>query len=192
MHLGCGMGDGRVDRCRGNGKWQGIIHNYPFKEYGCHIHVYAEDGADILGFDASGYEVTVNRVDILHCPALLYLKSVCTEQINISANPLLKGLICNDCGLETLDLSHNPALEVLWCRSCRNLTKLNLSHNVALRELNIAFSGVKKLGLSNRSVLQWVDYQDSNLDAKSEEYLLRIIGQNGGTVVKPYDSEDEE
>ena len=101
MHLGCGMGDGRVDRCRGNGKWQGIIHNYPFKEYGCHIHVYAEDGADILGFDASGYEVTVNRVDMLHCPALLYLKSVCTEQINISANPLLKGLICNDCGFFT-------------------------------------------------------------------------------------------
>lgn len=185
-------GDGRVDRCRGNGKWQGIIHNYLFKEYGYHIHLYTEDGVDILGFNASGYEVNVNRVDTSHCPSLLYLQSVSAVQIDVSANPLLKKLICEDCGFETLDLSHNPALEVLWCRSCCNLTRLNLSHNVALRELNIAFSGVKKLGLSNRSALQWVDYQYSNLDAKSEEYLLRIIGQNGGAVVKPYDSEDEE
>ena len=184
-------GDGHVDRCQGNGKRQGIIHNYPFKEYGYHIHVYTEYGADILGFNASGYEVRVMRVDTSHCHALLYLRSVCTEQIDVSANPLLKELICDDCDFEILDLSHNSALEVLWCRSCRHLTKLNLSHNVALRELNIAFSGVKKLGLNNRSTLQWVDYQNSDLDTKSEEYLLRIIARNGGTVVKPYDSEEE-
>ena len=110
----------------------------------------------------------------------------------MSGNPLLKKLNCYDSRFETLDLSHNPALEVLSCRSCRNLTKLNLSRNAALRELDIAFSGVKKLGLSNRSSLQRVNYEYSHLDAKSEEYLLRIIGQNGGTVVKSYGWEDDE
>ena len=48
------------------------------------------------------------------------------------------------------------------------------------------------MGLSNRSSLQRVNYEYSHLDAKSEEYLLRIIGQNGGTVVKSYGWEDDE
>lgn len=180
-------GDGRVNNGQGDGKWQRLVHKYPFKEYGYRIHVYAEAGAYILGFNASGYEVNVNCVDTSHCPALLSLRIMCAGQIDVSANPLLKELICHDCDFETLDLSHNPVLEVLWCRSCRNLTKLNLSCNAALRELNIAFSGVKKLGLSNHFALQWVDYRYSNIDAKPEEYLLRIIAQNGGTVVKDED-----
>lgn len=106
-------GDGRVNNGQGNGKWQSLVHKYPSKEYGYHIHIYTEDGADILGFNASGYEVEVNCVDTSHCPSLLCLRIMCAEQIDVSANPLLKELICHDCYFETLDLSHNPTQYVI-------------------------------------------------------------------------------
>ena len=172
--------------------WEFFYRNYPCEDsiYGDNAvyctHVYAEDDVSILGFGC-GQDLPVSgmvneRVDTSHCPSLLELSCTVEQSPDLSGNPLLKRLECNYSRFETLDLSHNPALEVLSCWSCRNLTKLNLSRNAALRELDISFSGVKKLGLSNRSSLQWVNYQHSHLDAKSEEYLLRIIRQNGGKV----------
>lgn len=201
--MGCSLavewGDGGVEH---RVSWRGLetfIRNYPRDDsiYGDNAvyctHVYAKDDAPILEFDCwSSSTEAKKRVDTLHCPSLLALRCTVEESPDLSGNPLLKKLNCDDSRFETLDLSHNPALEVLSCFGCRNLTKLNLSRNAALRELNIAFSGVKKLGLSNRSALQWVDYQYSHLDAKSEEYLLRIIRQNGGTVVKPYGWGDDD
>ena len=194
--MGCSLvvewGDGGVEHRVSMGGWEFFYRNYPCEDsiYGDNAvyctHVYAEDDVSILGFGC-GQDLPVSgmvneRVDTSHCPSLLELSCTVEQSPDLSGNPLLKRLECNYSRFETLDLSHNPALEVLSCWSCRNLTKLNLSRNAALRELDISFSGVKKLGLSNRSSLQWVNYQHSHLDAKSEEYLLRIIRQNGGKV----------
>ena len=191
-------GDGGVERRVSRDGRESFSRRYPQEDsvYGDHAvyctRVYAEDDAPILGFDCGclGYvpDSEMNeRVDTSHCPSLLELRCTVVEPPDLSGNPLLKELYCGGSRFETLDLSHNPALEVLSCYDCRKLAKLNLSRNAALRKLNIAFSGVKKLGLGNRSALQWVNYECSHLDAKSEEYLLRIIEQNGGTVKKPYD-----
>lgn len=204
--MGCSLvvewGDGGVER---RVSWRGLeffSRNYPRENsiYGDNAvyctHVYAEDDAPILEFNSGclwGSDPEVNeRVDTSHCPSLLELSCTVVESPDLSGNPLLKRLNCDNSRFDTLDLSHNPVLEVLSCRSCRNLTKLNLSCNAALQELDVSFSGVKKLGLSNRSSLQWANYEYSHLDAKSEEYLLRIIGQNGGTVVKPYGWGDDD
>lgn len=206
--MGCSLvvewGDGGVEHRVSRGRSESFARNYPCEDsiYGDNAvyctHVYAEDDAPILEFDCGrdfyipDSEKVNERVDTSHCPSLLALRCTVEESPDLSGNPLLKRLECVNSRFETLDLSHNPVLEVLSCRDCRNLTKLNLSRNAALRELDIFFSGVKKLGLSNRSSLQRVNYQYSHLDAKSEEYLLRIIGQNGGTVVKSYGWEDDE
>ena len=197
--MGCSLvvewGDGGVEHRVSWRGWEFFSRHYPCEDsiYGDHAvyctRVYAEDEAPIFEFSCgSGFDSKENkRVDTSHCPSLLALRCTVEEPPDLSGNPLLKELNCGGSRFETLDLSHNPALEVLSCYDCRKLAKLNLSRNAALRKLNIAFSGVKKLGLSNQSALQWADYQCSHLDAKSEEYLLRIIEQNGGTVKKPYD-----
>lgn len=200
--MGCSLvvewGDGGVEHRVSWRGWEFFSRNYPREDsiYGDNAvyctHVYAEDDAPILEFSCSSDSKNNKRVDTSHCPSLLALWCTVEESPDLSGNPLLKKLNCDNSRFEALDLSHNPALEVLSCYGCRNLTKLNLSRNAALRELDIAFSGVKKLGLSNRSSLQRVNYEYSHLDAKSEEYLLRIIGQNGGTVVKSYGWEDDE
>lgn len=198
--MGCSLvvewGNGGVEHRVSRRGWESFSRNYPHEDsiYGNYTvyctHVYAEDDAPILGFDCGrsiGYvsDSEINeRVDTSHCSSLLELSCTVEKSPDLSGNPLLKKLSCNNSRFETLDVSHNPMLEKLSCYSCGYLTKLNLSRNAALRELNIAFTGVKKLGLSNLSALQRVDYQYSHLDAKSEEYLLRIIRQNEGTVAK--------
>lgn len=204
--MGCSLvvewGDGGVER---RVSWRGLeffSRNYPHDDfiYGDHTvyctHVYAEDDAPILEFNSGclwGSDPEVNeRVDTSHCPSLLALWCTVLEPPDLSGNPLLKELYCDNSRFEMLDVSHNPMLETLSCYSCRKLTKLNLSRNAALRKLDIAFAGVKKLGLGNRSALQWVNYEYSHLDAKSEEYLLRIIRQNGGRAIKDWKDREKE
>lgn len=205
--MGCSLvvewGDGGVEHRVSWRGWESFSRNYPRENsiYGDNAvyctHVYAKDDAPILGFSCGcgfyAYDSEVNeRVDTSHCPSLLELSCTVVESPDLSGNPLLKELYCDNSRFEMLDVSHNPMLETLSCYSCRKLTKLNLSRNAALRKLDIAFAGVKKLGLGNRSALQWVNYEYSHLDAKSEEYLLRIIRQNGGRAIKDWKDREKE
>lgn len=104
-----------------------------------------------------------------------------------SHNPLLKEPHCKYGFFGTLDLSNNPILEKLTCYSCKNLNELNLSRNLALRELELNYSGIRKLGLHNRSSLQNVKLFDVELDERSEKYLRQVVEQNGGSIIKDYD-----
>ena len=104
-----------------------------------------------------------------------------------SHNPLLKELHCKYGIFGTLDISNNPILEKLTCYSCKNLNELNLSRNLALRELELNYSGIKKLGLHNRSQLQTIKLIDVELDERSEKYLRQVVEQNGGSIIKDHD-----
>ena len=66
-------------------------------------------------------------------------------------------------------------LEKLTCYSCKNLNELNLSRNLALRELELNYSGIKKLGLHNRSQLQTIKLIDMELDERSEKILRQVV-----------------
>ena len=74
-------------------------------------------------------------MNISNCPSLKYFKNAYAENIDTSHNPLLKELHCEYGTFDALDLSNNPMLEKLTCYSCKNLNELNLSRNLALREL---------------------------------------------------------
>ena len=102
----------------------------------------------------------------------------------MSCNPLLKELECKNGTFKTLDLSANPNLEKLTCTWCKDLTALNLSRNLALRELNIIYSGIKRVGLHNRTALQRVVMEEVELDERSEKYMLQILERNGGELKK--------
>lgn len=61
-----------------------------------------------------------------------------------------------------------------------------------MRELELTYSGVRRLGLHNRSVLHDVVLQDVELDERSMKYLHQVLEQNGGGVKKPWYCIDEE
>lgn len=182
---GCGWtvewGD-LVEHYTGTGDGQSIGHSSPFRS----VHIFAEDGGEIIGIDVGGGECSWSKIDVSRCPSLRYFRNNRAVALDVSCNPLLKELYCEDGTFGTLDLSANPELEKLTCNWCKDLTELNLSRNLALRELEICFSPIKRLGLHNRSVLQSVVMEYVELDERSEKYLLQILERNGGEVRKKW------
>ena len=184
---GCGWtvewGD-LVEHYTGTGDWQHISHGgSPCR---C-VHIFAEDCGEIIGIDAGGSiwsTCSWSKIDVSRCPSLRYFRNNRAEALDVSCNPLLKELDCQNGTFGTLDLSANPELKKLTCNWCKDLTELNLSRNLALRELNICFSAIKRLGLHNRSALQSVVMEDVELDERSEKYLHQILERNGGEVRK--------
>lgn len=181
-------GDGKVDRRTGKGDWVSLHHDYPYATYReevpYRIHVWSEDTDGIIGFREGGTEVETCRLDTSQCPSLQYLRYHDLSSLDVSGNPALKVLDCGRSLMETLTLD-NPELEVLDCSFSWNLKALNLSRCPSLRELDCRLCGqLTRLGLSNRSALRVVDYSDTALSGKEEEFLLRIVRGNGGEVVK--------
>ena len=179
-------GDGAWNRYVGTGEWQSASHC--FQDYGMQsIHIFVEDEGDILGFGSEGrYCGLLKKVNISHCPALSYFKNCHAESLDVSANPQLKELCCEHGTFDKLDLSDNPELEKLTIYFCKNLIALNLSKNLALKEMELIYSGVRRLGLHNRSVLHDVVLEDVELDERSMKYLHQVLDQNGGSIRKSW------
>lgn len=185
-------GDGASKRHISTGEWQWDSHGYDFSEGNFHtIHIFTEGGEDIIGLKATtDCGPVLKRVNLSNCPSLTYFKNSYAESIDVSGNPLLKELYCEHGTFDTLDLSNNPILEKLTCYFCKDLTELNLSRNLALKELELNYSGIRKLGLHNRSSLQNVKLFDVELDERSEKYLRQVVEQNGGKIIKDYKDYD--
>ena len=151
------------------------------------MDIFAEDEGDILGFESRGsFCGQLKKVDISRCPALSYFKNWHAENLDVSANPHLKELYCEHGTFDTLDLSGNPELEKLTISFCENLKALNLSKNLALKELELTCAGVRRLGLHNRSVLHDVVLDNVELDGRSMKYLHQVLEQNGGSIRKSW------
>ena len=183
-------GDGAWNRYAGTGEWQFASH--AFRDCGMHsIHIFVENEGDILGFESMGRGL-LKKVNLSCCPALLYFRNCHAESLDVSANPHLKELCCEDGTFDKLDLSDNPELEKLTIYFCKNLIALNLSKNPALKELELIYSGVRRLGLHNRSVLHDIVLEDVELDERSMKYLHQVLERNGGGIRKSrWDSDDK-
>lgn len=174
--------DGASDRYVGTGKWQLTSHCFQYSGMQS-IHIFVENEGDILGFESGGrYCGLLKKVNLSCCPALLYFRNCHAESLDVSANPHLKELCCDFGIFDKLDLSGNPELEKLTIYFCGNLTALNLSRNPALNELELIYSGVRRLGLHNRSALHDVVLDGVELDECSMKYLHQILEQNGGCI----------
>ena len=182
-------GDGAWKRYVGTGGWQLASHCFQYSGMQS-IHIFVEDEGDILGFESGGrFCGQLKKVNLSCCPALLYFRNCHAESLDVSANPHLKELCCDFGIFDKLDLSGNPELEKLTIYFCKNLTTLNLSRNPALKELELIYSGVRRLGLHNRSALHDVVLEDIELDERSMKYLHHVLERNGGGIRR--DSDDE-
>lgn len=78
---------------------------------------------------------TMKSVDVSHLPKLETLtcgESPSMASLNVSQNPNLKILFCNNSSLTSLDVSNNPDLEFLGCRY-NQITTLDLHKNEKLK-----------------------------------------------------------
>ena len=74
----------------------------------------------------------------------------------------LTGLDCQDSGLSKVDLSNNTALEQVNL-SGNNLTQLNISRNTELKRLEVSDNKLKKLDISRNGQLTYLDVSGNSL-----------------------------
>jgi hypothetical protein len=166
--------------------WLSANHTYP---PGCKISkeqfeitiTSLED--NIIGFRADSGEMMVTDVDIRECQSLEYLSSSwLIEKLDITTNPAIKEIDVSGDAADLVDLSQSTGLESLTCRFCKRKT-LNLSRCNRLVYLDCRNNySLKKLAISNRSVIKEVLLYDTELDERSMKYLEEAIERNEGEI----------
>ena len=166
--------------------WLSANHTYP---PGCKISkeqfeitiTSLED--NIIGFRADSGEMMVTDVDLRECQSLEYLcSSWLIEKLDITTNPEIKEIDVSGDAADLVDLSQSTGLERLTCRfskkkilnlsRCNRLVYLDCRNNYSLR----------KLAISNRSVIKEVLLYDTELDERSMKYLEEAIERNEGEI----------
>ena len=182
-------GDGKTNTVVGSSEWVYVTHEYPKPILPYIIRISTEEDDTLLGFQDAMHEVDTLDFDCSSCPSLQYLEYSYLEKLNVSHNPHLKELICYDGRFATLDLSQNTELEVLDCHYFTKLVSLNLTSCNRLERLNCWLcSSLSRIALSNQSALKEVNFGDTCLHEKSAKHLLRVIEQNGGiNIANPLD-----
>mgnify|MGYP002857785181 CR=1 FL=1 len=134
----------------------------------------------------------------------LYCANNQLTELDISANTQLEGLACGFSfgdvylgnQLKNLDVSHNPALVTLYCDN-NQLTSLNISNNTNLNVLMCSNNQLTSLDVSNNSELVWLycwGNQLSQLDVSNNTKLMQFscaqnqinqldVSQNTGLVI---------
>lgn len=182
-------GAGKSNTVVGSSEWVYVTHEYPKPISPYVIRISTEEDDALLGFIDAMHEVDTLDFDCSQCPSLQYLEFSGLEKLDVSHNPHLKVLDCHEGRFTELDLSQNTELEVLECRYSTKLVSLNLTSCNRLERLNcLLCSSLSRIALSNQSALKEVNYEGTCLHEKSEKYLLRVIEQNGGiNIINPLD-----
>ena len=191
IHILLSGGHCRIDWGDGNSTllftytrdWVDAYHVYPAKCKSCgeRFEITITSSEDnIIGFRASSGDMMVTDVDLSECQSLEYLSaSWLIEKLDVTRNPALKKIDVSGDAAALIDLSKSSELEHLSCTSS-NRTSLNLSRCNKLTYLDCRWnSHLKKLAVSNQSMLKEVILDGTELDKKSLKYLKETLIRNG-------------
>ena len=123
--------------------------------------------------------MTVENVNFINCPALKYLHYTQLPETDFSNIPNIETLVINEYEGSNLSLIGLKDLMKLLCRSSKNIKILDLTKNDNVEELDISFSAIKNIKVSNNSKLRIVanDYTETN--PKSLKWLQKTVERNG-------------
>ena len=127
----------------------------------------------------------VADVDLSDCQSLEYIYSGwLIEKLNITTNPGIKEIDVSGDAADLVDLSQSTGLERLTCRfSKRKILNLSRCNRLVYLDCRNNYS-LKKLAISNRSVIKEVLLYDTELDERSMKYLEEAIERNEGEINK--------
>lgn len=104
--------------------------------------------------------------------------------MDITTNPEIKEIDVSGDAADLVDLSQSTGLERLKCRFCKRKT-LNLSRCNRLVYMDCRNNySLKKLAISNRSLIKEVLLYETELDERSMKYLEESIERNKGEITK--------
>ena len=190
VHVKLNRGSCRIDW--GDGKstslftykedWLSANHSYPprckiTKEQFEITITSLED--NIVGFRASSGDMMVTDVDLRECQSLEYLcSSWLIEKLDVTTNPGIKEIDVRGDAADLIDLSRSSELERLICNYSKRKS-VNLSRCNKLTYLEcVGNFHLKKLAISNNSMLKEVLLKNTELDNKSMKYLKATLNRN--------------
>lgn len=191
IHILLSGGHCRIDWGDGNSTslftytqdWVDAYHIYPAKCKSCgeRFEITITSSEDnIIGFRASSGDMMVTDLDLRECQSLECLSaSWLIEKLDVTTNPGIKTInVCGDAA-DLIDLSRSSELEKLTLQSSHR-ESLNLSRCDKLTYLDCRWnSHLKKLAVSNHSMLKEVILEGTELDKKSLKYLKETLIRNG-------------
>lgn len=138
---------------------------------------------NITGFRVSSGDMMVADVDLSECQSLEYIySSWLIEKLDITTNPEIKEIDVSGDAADLVDLSQSTGLESLKCRfSKRKILNLSRCNRLVYLDCRNNHS-LKKLAISNRSVIKDVLLYETELDESSMKYLEEAIERNEGEI----------
>ena len=174
-------------------KWCRVAHYYE-KSKGekdsYTITFEGEEPSSLEGLIDGTWEMTVEKVDFINCPGLKYLHFTQLPNTDFSHIPNIETLVINEYYGSILNFHGLDELKKLLCRSSKGLKTLDLTKNDNLEELDISFSSIKNIKVSNHSRLRLVVNDNAEINPKSSEWLHKTVERNGGQIQEEWLSED--
>ena len=121
---------------------------------------------DLVGLDCIGNGYNITYLDVSQNPALeeLLCDNNSLSSLDVSKNPLLEKLSCYNCILDSIDVSKNPALKILYCED-NYFSSLDVSKNPALEELHCSHNNLSSLDVSKNTLLRVLYCYHNNLSS---------------------------
>ena len=168
-------------------KWCRVAHYYKKsegKEDRYSISFTGEDPFSLLALVDGTWEMTVERVNFINCPGLKYLQYTQLPNIDFSNIPNIETLVVNDYYGSNLNLEGLNVLKKLLCRSSNGIKTLDLTKNDNVEEVDISFSSISNVKVSNNSKLRIIANDRTEINTKSLEWLEKTVIRNGGRIQK--------
>ena len=174
-------------------KWCRVSHYYEKskgKKDSYTITFDGEDTGSLEGLVDGTWEMTVNKVDLINCPGLKYLQYTQLPNTDFGHLPKIETLVINEYYGSNLDFQGMNNLKKLLCRSSKGIKNLDLTKNDNLEELDISFSSITHVKVSNNSKLRIVANDYTEINPKSLEWLQKTVERNGGQIQEEWLSDE--
>ena len=94
--------------------------------------------------------------------------------LDVSKNPVLESLVCDNNQLTSLDVSKNTALKSLSCEA-NNMTSIDINHNAKLSVFSCAYNKISSLDISKNPELQFLDCRCNKIKAEEMSKIVNAL-----------------
>lgn len=174
-------------------KWCRVAHYYEKskgKKDSYTITFEGENSNSLEGLVDGTWEMTVEKVNFINCPGLTYLQYTQLPETNLANIPNIETLVINEYYGSRINLSSLKSLRKLICRGSKRLMTLDLTKNDNLEELDISFSSITNIKVSNNSNLRLVANDTTEINPKSLEWIHKTVERNVGRIQKEWLNEE--
>ncbi len=124
----------------------------------------------------SFYDPKLTALDVSKNPVLetLMCDNNQLTSLDVSKNTALESLVCDNNQLTSLDVSKNTALKSLSCEA-NKMTSIDINHNAKLNVFSCAYNKISSLDISKNPELQFLDCRCNKIKAEEMSKIVNAL-----------------